>query len=97
MMGIIGFLVGIVGFLNGQLIHLITETKWEHGIDYINKVGHLTKTILESPPLLDILVIIFRCLQRLFDLFSLREGSFLGTNDKICIEGQGLRKGSAGK
>jgi len=39
MMGIIGFLVGIVGFLNGQLIHLITETKWEHGIDYINKAS----------------------------------------------------------
>ena len=46
MMGIIGFLVGIVGFLNGQLIHLITETKWEHGIDYISKV----KSLHATPP-----------------------------------------------
>jgi len=39
MMGLIGFVVGIVGFLNGQIIHVISELKWHHAMEFIDTVS----------------------------------------------------------
>ena len=94
MMGIIGFLVGIVGFLNGQLIHLITETKWEHGIDYINKVGHFTKTIFVFP----LLPTAYSChyiwiSPKTFWLIFLTRRKFLGNERQILYQRTGDEKG----
>ena len=41
MMGLIGFSVGLLGFLLHQIIDLISELKWEHTIEYI-KAGDFT-------------------------------------------------------
>ena len=41
MMGLIGFSVGLLGFLLHQIIDLISELKWEHTIEYI-KNGDFT-------------------------------------------------------
>ena len=35
MMGLIGFTVGIVGFLLHQFIDLISDTKWEHAEKFL--------------------------------------------------------------
>ena len=39
MMGLIGYTVGIVGFLVHQIVDLIAETKWNKAEEYI-KVFH---------------------------------------------------------
>jgi chloride channel 7 len=41
MMGLIGFTVGLIGFVMHQLIDLISNFKWSQATDYLNNVSSL--------------------------------------------------------
>jgi hypothetical protein len=41
MMGLIGFTVGLIGFVMHQLIDLISNVKWSQATEYLNNVSSL--------------------------------------------------------
>jgi len=48
MMGMIGFAVGIVGFLLHQFIDLISDTKWSHATAYLQVSANAFLKLLQK-------------------------------------------------